>query len=518
VTLAVTVCCAATSSSAWGADRIYWANSNGAGISFADLGTGAGTDLPIPASHVDSPEGVALDLAGGKLYWPNYGNDTISYANIDGSNPAELNTTGADVNEPWGIAIDPTARRVYWVNDGGSTVSYANLDGTGGGNVNITGATPPVNGAGVALDLAARRIYWAAAASDKISYASLDGGGGGDVNITGVTLDSPDGIAVDPASRKLFWASENQNKIYVANLDGSSAAEIITTGATVNAPEGVAVDPDAGRIYWGNYASPSKVSFARLDGTGGEDLPITDATLSGAVFPSVLKSPSPAGPPAVTRSGPNAPLVCSTGSWAPDLPGSFVFRSPSAFTFAWQLGGTELAEGLTLSVGQPGAYTCRTTASNPAGSVSQTSAPLQVVTIAKLGGLSITRRVFAPARSSTPLTGQTARRHKRGTRFSFTLDQAATVRVTIQRRTRGRRVGHACRPNRPSLHRKRRCTRYVRVARLTRTGHAGSNQLPFTGRIRRKPLRPGTYRAVFVAVTSAGSSKSTATSFRVVKR
>jgi len=48
----------------------------------------------------------------------------------------------------------------------------------------------------------------------------------------------------------------------------------------------------------------------------------------------------------------------------------------------------------------------------------------------------------------------------------------------------------------------------------------GANAVPFSGRIGRKALKPGTYRAAFAARDAAGNSstKTPSVGFKVVKR
>jgi hypothetical protein len=140
------------------------------------------------------------------------------------------------------------------------------------------------------------------------------------------------------------------------------------------------------------------------------------------------------------------------------------------------------------------------------------------VTRARISSMSETNSTFAPANASTPLTGQTARRHPRGTTFSFRLDQPATTSVKLQRVTVGRRVRRSCRLSTKPLRHNPKCARYTAIATLTRTAHAGLNKLPFTGRIRGKALRPGRYRAVFTATDTAGKSKPLTIGFVVVSR
>ena len=72
--------------------------------------------------------------------------------------------------------------------------------------------------------------------------------------------------------------------------------------------------------------------------------------------------------------------------------------------------------------------------------------------------------------------------------------------LRIQRRLHGRRA------------------RYRTVAKLTRSGRAGVNLTRFTGRIGRRALRPGRYRARITAIDSAGNrSAPRTTRFRVAR-
>ena len=144
--------------------------------------------------------------------------------------------------------------------------------------------------------------------------------------------------------------------------------------------------------------------------------------------------------------------------------------------------------------------------------------PVPQATIATLGSLSETHNTFAAAKGSTPLTGQTARSHPRGTTFSFTLDQPATVKIAIQTKTKGRLVNGRCKPDSRRLRHKPRCTRTLTTATLTRTGHAGLNRVPFSGRIRGKALIPGRYQAVFTATDIAGTSRRRSLKFTIVTR
>ena len=379
--LAATLFCLLNATMSLAADTVYWSNAGDSKISFAKLdGTGGG-DLATGAAAVANPQGVALDLAAGKIYWANNGNDTISFANLDGTGGGDLPTGGATVSAPTGLAIDPEAGRIYWANLTDDRISFARLNGTGGDDLE-TGAATVRGPSGVAIDPVAGRIYWSNLRAHKLSFANLDGSGAGDLATGAATVTFPLGVAVDPAGGRIYWANAGQtadaSKISFANLDGSGGGDLATGAATVAFPEGVALDPQAGRIYWANTGAPNKISFANLDGSGGGDLATGAATVSLPSFPALLRAPSGVADPAITGdSVVGSTLACSRGDWAPGLLGASLYRAPSGFAFQWLLEGDPIqgATQETVSPTAPGSYRCRVTATNHAGSATQTSAP-----------------------------------------------------------------------------------------------------------------------------------------------
>jgi hypothetical protein len=98
-----------------------------------------------------------------------------------------------------------------------------------------------------------------------------------------------------------------------------------------------------------------------------------------------------------------------------------------------------------------------------------------------------------------------------GTKISFRLSEAATVRFTIQRRARGRKAGRKCVAPRPTNRGARSCVRWLKVRRqIERTGAAGSSIFRFTGRLGGRKLAPGSYRMVSVATDTAGNRSAVA--------
>jgi PKD repeat protein len=123
---------------------------------------------------------------------------------------------------------------------------------------------------------------------------------------------------------------------------------------------------------------------------------------------------------------------------------------------------------------------------------------------------------FAVGRGATLVSA----RAPKGTTFRFRLSEPARLRLRIDRALLGRRTSGRCVKPTRALRRKRKCTRYRRAGTLTRShGVAGANRIGFSGRIGRRALKPGRYRATIVATDSAGQlSQARRITFVVVKR
>jgi uncharacterized delta-60 repeat protein len=121
------------------------------------------------------------------------------------------------------------------------------------------------------------------------------------------------------------------------------------------------------------------------------------------------------------------------------------------------------------AAGEPGAGT-------PPGTTTPQAGPLAV------SHLALTHRTFSVGR-------------KHGTAFTFTLNRAAKVTIRVKR-----------------LHHARK------GVKLTRASRAGRNRVRFTGRVGRRTLGPGRYRATLTATDAIGiRSEARTIAFRVVR-
>lgn len=138
-----------------------------------------------------------------------------------------------------------------------------------------------------------------------------------------------------------------------------------------------------------------------------------------------------------------------------------------------------------------------------------------------LGRLSFARSSFAAASSGSAFTTQRKKKRKPpvGSKLSFNLTEASSVRFTAERKTTGRRVSRKCKTRTRKNRRKPRCTLYKKVSgSFTVNGKSGKNTITFRGRIGGRKLRTGRYRLTGTATDSAkNASRPVKATFRIVK-
>lgn len=378
------------------AEVIYWDNYDDNTVASANIDGSGGGLLNLAGVTLDSPEGMAYDTVTNRLFVASSsggpgGVGEILFVNLDGSGAGVLSTPGAPMDTPEGIAVDPATRMVYWSNTGTSqSIAWARLDGTGGGQLNTSGA-PVESIYKLALDPVGGRVYWSfdppGAGPESIAFANANNtGGGGTLNLAGATPpENIRGLAVDPAGNRIYWLDTGEERVGFASLGGGGGGDVNMTGSIFKSPYGLAFDPSLGRLYWANYNSGSNekagaIGFVGLAGGGG-GINIATAPVDGPQDPVVLKSPSGTGAPAVTRLPKSrSSLLCATGSWAADYPGSFVYQAPRTFAYQWTRNGTPIAgaTATTFNAKSPGQYACLVTAANQTGSATQASAAVKV--------------------------------------------------------------------------------------------------------------------------------------------
>jgi hypothetical protein len=220
----------------------------------------------------------------------------------------------------------------------------------------------------------------------------------------------------------------------------------------------------------------------------------TGATLAGTVDTRGLPSTHRFEYGPTTAYGRSTPAL-SAGSGAVSAPVTDLL-SDTAYHFrivAENAAGTTVGSDATFRTAAAGTAVAPVDTDPPVVGPIDTDPPV-------VGPISMLRRRFAVSPRRTPVS---ARRKPRGTAFRFALSEDARVTVAIQRALRGRRADDRC-----SLRagRGRRCTVHRHVGSLARTLAAGTARVAFSGRIGRKALRPGRYRATVRAIDTAGNA------------
>jgi hypothetical protein len=246
-------------------DFIYWCGNNDGHIWRYNLdGSGQPESL---ISGLANPDGVALDLTGGKMYYSDTGSGGIYSANLDGSGPTPL---VGGLFQPTQIALDVPGGQMYWAYGQSSTggVLRANLDGSG-----LTTLVSGLRGCfHVALDMAGGKMYVCEGPTEgTIRRYNLDGSGEEILIITGGPR--AQAIALDVHGGKMYFNTAGTptypGTVNRANLDGSGQ-EILVSRPGSPVP-GIALDLAGDKIYWAEYASRN-IGRANLDGTGQETL------------------------------------------------------------------------------------------------------------------------------------------------------------------------------------------------------------------------------------------------------
>ncbi len=160
--------------------------------------------------------------------------------------------------------------------------------------------------------------------------------------------------------------------------------------------------------------------------------------------------------------------------------------------------------GPTFSGSSPGG------AGAPGGGQGSQQPPTQYPTLSPRATLKISG--VAQSRSRWHEHSRRRPRHRSarvpaGTVFSFTLNEAAYVKLEFARVSHGRSVHGVCAATSARNRHKRACTYTVPAGVLTVAGHSGKNTLAFAGLLsRRRALRSGSYRLTVTAVNTAGKA------------
>ena len=156
-----------------------------------------------------------------------------------------------------------------------------------------------------------------------------------------------------------------------------------------------------------------------------------------------------------------------------------------------------------------GPLTVEVRATDPAGITDPTpaSATVTIAVSPVIRRFTVSRARFRVGPDATAISAAAKKRKRSvtGTTFALSVSEAGRLRIALDRRLPGRRVGRSCRKPTRRLRKRKACTRTVRAGTLTRKLTRTSAKLRFSGRLGRKRLPAGTYAATATVTDAAGN-------------
>lgn len=284
-------------------------------------------------------------------------------------------------------------------------------------------------------------------------------------------------------------------------------------------------DPAGASDNQGNVATAwitSGPSGAAEEATG---LAVGPPTISNVTFPSAAAQTTPFAYAATVTERWGTP----TGTWnfgdhtTGPLAGSKAYAGTGGFTAVLTatdpFGNTATAtRSITVSPASAGGGSTAAggATGTGAGGGAGGGATTRNATIASVGRLQQSAGIWREgnrlatfaAKHQTPV----------GTRFTFTLSEAATITLSFTRPGTGRGVGGKCAAVTKRNHKRQKCA--LVAGTITHAAHAGVNAVTFEGRLSpHKKLAPGSYTLVVTAIGANGQTSAPQTiKFTIVNR
>ena len=103
--------------------------------------------------------------------------------------------------------------------------------------------------------------------------------------------------------------------------------------------------------------------------------------------------------------------------------------------------------------------------------------------------------------------------------FKLRISEKSSIRVVISQSTTGHLVSKKCKPTTRTNRKRKRCKYDKTLTTLRRTGVAAGNvSIAFSGKIGKRKLKVGTYKATFIVTDPSGNATSKSLIFKIVRK
>lgn len=381
----------ATSSTCVNKPRMYfWESGDTHGfIEYIFLDCPADTSvhlLNLGTANIGNNGGMlTLDPATNTIYATDWDNGVNKFSLDNSTAGASITTSGVALDNPWGIAIDPSAKRLYIASYmGGKVVTGPASTGVLSEiDLEAHGANTLTRPDDLRFDSKTNRLYISedgtGATDQQIDWISTKTSNlGGQLNLGTAEADVINGLAIDH--------SANSNRIYWSNFNntttGSPVSRVDLTGGTnpismahidgqTSQPQSLALNESTHSLY----LSINNSIFRSVNDGGFP----ADALYTGqgwVVGLAILKSPAVKTRPAIAakvKKGKRT-FTCTPATWEGDHGWASTYLAPQTIKTDILQNGSVVARGKSTYISnKKGTYTCRTTATNAAGTTVSTS-------------------------------------------------------------------------------------------------------------------------------------------------
>ena len=477
---------------------VFRANAGGAAGIYMEAST-ATTSPPSCISGVTFANDTLVDDQPGSLYvalpnGPGASGNQITDVTVrnsilyepSGNPPIAVGSGPPVVDQPPDVVMNSLISGPGWAGSNGNINGDPLFVNEPGGDYHLTPASPAVN-AGTTI---------------------------------GAPLDDLDGALRDaqPDIGAFEFAAVPRPLLTVMTEQFAGSGTVTSTPAGVDCDTGCSAHFDRNTTVTLTATPDSESAFRRWSGGGCSGTgPCTvtmssDQTVTATFVPAthlLTVSPAGSGSGSVTGTGISCPGICSASYTSGTLVTLTATAAPGSTFGSWSGGGCSGTGpcAVTMTSDQPVAATFTVTSTVVAPSIA---------------GFKLTNTRFAVGPRATAINARSAAmarkaKARRGSAFLYTLSQASTATIVIERQTPGRAVGKRCVAHTKANAKKKRCTITTRVGTLTRKSKTGRNTIAFSGRLGRKALAPASYRATITARAGTGpASKPRSATFTII--